>query len=192
MCETPQHGATMRTLKFAAENLILLGLLVVILAIVLPARSFLQQRRRVAETKRTLRAVLNAGARYRMEYGVWPGASGCMADVRFGTREQPNRRFVNILRARVGPSNAQHSANPRKMVFWEPPPWREGTPGVSESGDLLDPWGSPFQIVVDADLNGVCEVPRTLYGEGIESGILAWSCGPDGKSDTKDDILSWR
>lgn len=192
MSDASQHGTTMQGSKFAAERLVVLGLLIAVFSIAIPTRVFFQQRRHLQETKRALRAVLNAGARFRMEYGVWPGVSGSATDVRFGTREQPNRRFMNILRARNGPGNAQHSANPRKMVFWEPPSWRDGGVGVNESGDLLDPWGTPFQIVVDADLNGVCEVPRTLYGEGIESGILVWSCGPDGKSDTKDDILSWQ
>jgi hypothetical protein len=110
--------------------------------------------------------------------------------VRFG-QDVPNWELINVLRAVDGPGNANHVANPHRIVFLDLVPSGIGTSGVDANGDFLDPWGTPYQVIVDADASGVCTSENTVYGTGVSLGIIAWSCGPDRRSDTSDDILSW-
>lgn len=170
----------------------IIGLVTLVVSVIWPAVSYARNRRMVSETRRAVRILLNAGARYRLEYGRWPGtASSPSADIRFGVGGSPNRRLLALLRG----GSSMHPGfglvgNPRGIVFWEPPNWRPGAVGVNEFGELLDPWGMPFQVVVDGDMNGMCDVPRSVYGQ-IEAGMLVWSYGRDRRSDTSDDIRSW-
>lgn len=177
--------------RVCAEIFVAMGLLIIGASLAGSLSLYAARRRFVRETQRAVGALLNAGARYRLEYGRWPGTrEGQAVDVRFGVSGHPNRRFVTVLRGREMVPGWTDAANPRGIVFWEPPDWRRGRVGVNEFGELLDPWGTPFQIVVDGDLNGLCDVARSVYGS-VEAGMLVWSCGPDRRSDTADDIRSW-
>lgn len=62
---------------------------------------------------------------------------------------------------------------------------------------LKDSWGTDFITIWDADLDGkiklnnnpsIWESPDEVNGKRV----LIYSCGPDRKSGTADDILSWR
>ena len=138
--------------------------------------------------------LLSAGARYRLEYGTWPAARrpGAAGDMRFGLHDAPNREVINALLAQDGQGNEDHALNPRRMIFLEMGSHRPGRAGLNDEGDVLDAWGEPYQIVVDTDLDGVSEVEDSIYAGGIDGGMIIWSCGPDRKSDTRDDLLSWR
>ena len=93
-----------------------------------------------------LRAVLQieGGIRfYEMEYGALPPATD-------------NAGVIKILAG----------YNPRKIKFADFDPAQ-----LNSRGELLDPWGTPYQISLDADTN-----------------IHITSAGPDQKFETKDDI----
>lgn len=60
---------------------------------------------------------------------------------------------------------------------------------------LLDPWGSPYRILLDYDRDFTLQIPNTsITREG--AAYLIWSCGPDGKTGTsktsKDDLFYWQ
>jgi type II secretory pathway pseudopilin PulG len=177
--------------RMGAEFFLIAGALIMAASLIGALSHYAIHRQRVRETRRAISALLNAGARFRLEYGRWPGIQeGRAVDVRFGMGRSPNRQFVALLSGRPAALRGEGYVNARGIVFWDPPEWRPGTAGVNEYGDLLDPWGTPFQIVVDGDLNGICEIERSVYGS-VEAGMLIWSCGPDRRSDTEDDIRSW-
>lgn len=138
-----------------------------------------------------MKALTLAGRRFYTEYGIWPSRhvkeSG---DVRFGL-DIPNGEVLNVLRSIAGPGNEDDSVNPNHVVFIEFPRARRGESGLDESGNFLDPWGTPYQVVLDTDLNTVCDIANSVHGTGIPWGMVVWSCGPDRLSDTSDDILSW-
>ena len=60
--------------------------------------------------------------------------------------------------------------NKRGIVFYQP------------SSQIIDPWGNPFQILFDGNLDGSLEVPsRSGSGtETIPNNIAVWSFGPNG------------
>jgi type II secretory pathway pseudopilin PulG len=174
------------------EAVLLLGLLVFVLSLVVPGWFLWVQRRQVAMARADLRALVDAAQTFYAEYGTWPTAlSGGLEDVHYG-RELPNREVINILRAWDAPGNLGQRVNKRKISFLEVPEYRPGWSGLAADGNLMDPWGQPYQLLLDASLDNVCLSPTTVYGRREGEGVMVWSCGPDGLSDTRDDILSWQ
>lgn len=174
------------------EVVFFLALVLIVASLVFPGWRAWRQRERLVEARTDLLDLLEAGQRYYVEYGHWPGAgSGEPGDTRYGRRVS-NAELINVLQAVEGPGNPGHSLNPDRVVFLEAQPKGPDRSGITARGEFIDPWGSPYQVVVDSDLNNVCEVENSVYGRLAGEGLVAWSCGPDGVSDTRDDILSWK
>ncbi len=70
--------------------------------------------------------------------------------------------------------------NPRGRSFIELPP---------DCEEYVDPWGTPYHIIIDLDGNGIIDVG----GTDIEKIVAVWSCGKNRKNDwgTVDDIARW-
>ncbi len=142
--------------------------------------------------KEDLAAIKKASERFFVEHDYWPiDKNGTQRDLRFG-REYPNKRVLNVLQALRGEGNRKHATNPNQIIFLEVAPRRMGTSGLDEEGNFLDPWGTPYQLVLDTDLNTHCDIEHSIYGRVNNSGIAVWSCGPDTMSDTADDIIGWQ
>ena len=173
------------------ETVCLLGAVTFLLSLLVPGWFMFAQHRRLAMARGDLRAVVDAARTYYAEYGAWPTAlSGGLEDVRYGA-ETPNLEVLNVLRAQDAPGNLGHRVNARKISFLDVPEYRPGWSGLDRDGNLIDPWGRPYQLLLDASLDNVCRSPTTVYGRREGEGIMMWSCGPDGESDTRDDLRSW-
>ncbi|HPG00260.1 MAG TPA: hypothetical protein PLE77_09320 [Kiritimatiellia bacterium] len=174
------------------ELAFLVGAVLTVASIVLPLGWAVHLARVTAVVKQDMAALVEAGTRFYAEYGVWPGARmGDYGDCRYGARF-PNREVVNVLRAVEGEGNAGNENNQQRIVFLDVTGAVRGRSGLNGEGDYVDPWGTPYQLVLDSDLNGVCDVVGSIYGVGIGGGMIVWSCGPDRRSETGDDILSWK
>ena len=174
-----------------SEWLVLLGVLLFLLSSLGPGWWAWHRHQRLGMVHVDLRVLDEAAQRFNREYGVWPGGGENAAkDRRFG-RELSNAQVLNVLRAVEGPGNPQHRGNDQQIVFIEVELHRPGWSGLDESGAFLDPWGTPYQMVFDSNFDNVCEVENSIYGRLIGQGLALWSCGPDRRSDTADDILAW-
>jgi len=174
------------------ETAIIAGLAIVLIAIVGPAIRWVHIQKNLRMVKADMQALIEASRLFYNEYGIWPSQYVVEeGDYRYGD-DLPNREFMNVLRSIAGPGNVNDSVNPNHVVFIEFGPYQPGRSGLNDQGDILDPWGMPYQIVLDTDLNTVCDIPDSLHGAGLPSGMVVWSCGPDRRSDTADDILSWK
>jgi type II secretory pathway pseudopilin PulG len=173
------------------ETVFLLGVVLFVSSLAIPGRFLWVARQREAMARADIRSLVEASRSFYAEYGLWPTTlSGGLEDVRYG-HDAPNREVINILRAVDAPGNLGHRTNRRKIAFLEVPEVASGLSGRDEEGNMIDPWGRPYQIVLDASLDNICISPTTVYGRREGEGILVWSCGPDGMSDTRDDLLSW-
>lgn len=171
------------------EALVLCGIALIILSIVLPSAWAVRIHRRAEAVRAELYVLADALARFEEEYGAWPTRRGCgHGDCHFGWAV-PNREVINALRAVAGPGNEDDAINPNRFVFLSPLPLAQGRSGVDGEGEYRDPWGTPFQIVLDTDLNNECAAETTVHRSGPGTGFVVWSCGPDRKSDTEDDIV---
>jgi type II secretory pathway pseudopilin PulG len=171
---------------------VVLGVLMIAASLAVPAWFAWRAGQRVALARSDIRALAKAGNLYYQEYGQWPGhGAGGGADARFGLA-RPNAEVVNVLRAVGGAGNAGHSENSRRIAFLEAPAKVPGKSGINPSGEFVDPWGTPYQVAVDGDLDNNCDIPRSIHGKLAGVGFGAWSAGPDREPDTVDDIVSWK
>lgn len=174
-----------------SELLLLASLLLFILSMVGPGWWAWKRRERLHMARVDLRVLVEAVERYHREYGVWPAVLQTRsADLRFG-RDASNAQVLNVLRAQDGAGNPQHRGNEQQLVFLEVEPAGPGMSGLDDGGAFLDPWGTEYQLVLDANYDNVCEVEKSVYGRLIGQGHAIWSCGPDRRSDTPDDLLTW-
>jgi len=165
------------------------GVAVIALSIIVPSLWGVRLHRQVRAVRVDILALADALTRFQNEYGVWPTQRTCgYGDCRFGDGF-PNRELMNALRAVDGPGNEGNSVNPQRIVFLSPPSHRGGISGLDANGEYLDPWGRPFQIVLDTDVDGISSSESTVHKPRSAGGALAWSCGPDRRSDTRDDIV---
>ena len=143
-------------------------------------------------------------------------------------RRVSNRELIAILtddpeiRNTAGqPLNPSHALNPDRISFLDvktstrnaaalSPAQREigNQPSqVGADGVFRDPWGNPYIVVVDLDVDG--QVRNPFYTgsanerEFLKGTVFVWSLGPDGKAESgpgtdsktglnKDNIYSWK
>jgi len=178
--------------RYAAEELaIIAGILLLILALVGSSAWAYARHRRIALVKMDLQALRRACRNFYNEYGIWPTShAGEYGDIRYGMGV-PNAEVLNILRAKDAPGNEESSVNTKRIVFLEVQQFSLGWSGLDSGGEFLDPWGTPYQLVLDTDLDGKCRIEYSIYGTRADD-IAIWSCGRDGESDTEDDIVVWK
>ncbi len=192
MNERGQHGPRRRKDGLARpEWVFLLGLVLLALSIAWPGWVQWKRFDRLNLARSDLMALELACERFYTEYGHWPTAhTGERADVRYG-QGLPNAEVINVLRGMDGPGNVGNRVNPNRRVFLDIPPAEDGLSGIDEQGEFRDPWGKPYQMLLDANLNNVISATNTIYNNFVGEGFVAWSSGPDGISDNGDDIRSW-
>ena len=160
-----------------------------------PAVSGPDVDRRKAEAKRQTTDLTNALKYYMIEYGKWPPITG---DGLF-LDEKRQGQLMRILRAQEVPNN------PRRVIFFECKAATERSGKYfgglhPKTSVLLDPWGHPYRIALDADYDDTIANP---YPDDplIQTGFIVWSPGKDGQqgapanprtSKGSDDILSWQ
>lgn len=174
-----------------AELVFLLGLCVVLISMALPAREYYRRWQRNLMTRADLRSIVAAATRFHTQTGAWPARSAAGVDGHFGTRLLGNAAVFNVLRAVDGEGNERHAANTNRTRYLDVAVATEGFSGMDPRGEFLDAWGSPYHLVLDLDFDGICDAAGTSYGRVQGRGIIAWSSGPDRRSDTEDDLLSW-
>ena len=162
------------------ELLFLFAVTLMVLSIALPLQIAFREKRRLARAKRDIVTLVNACGKFYHEYGVWPTyAMGHETDRRFGT-QYPNAEIINILCDR-------EMQNPKRLDVLN----THHLKFLNVEGEFIDPWGMPYQVVLDTDLNNICEAPDSAYHRILGEGIVVWSCGPDCISETADDVRSW-
>lgn len=175
-----------------AEWLMVLGVITILLALIGSFVALSRERARSAMIQADFEMVLQASRRFYAEYQQWPTTFfNDFGDTRYGTEERSNQEVINALRGLSGPGNQGHALNPNRIVYVSMAEFSPGLSGLDKNGAFLDPWGQEYQVVVDSDMNGDCTVERSIHGLVESEPVLIWSCGPDKRTDTQDDVVSW-
>ena len=131
-----------------------------------------------------------------------------------------NNQLFDVLRAIARGPNANHALNTRKQLYFEdlkgtdPKNPRDGFAdgkGFSEGmqGQLLDPWGKQYCIVLDADQDGLLDLREFFVDltDPIRNTAVAFSMAKDGRiggkgyegrfrkegsQEAPDDVASWQ
>jgi len=139
------------------------------------------------------------------EYGRYPTPNRVGNDAYYGPGPLPatlsgkavnmgsNALIVDVLRYNVSGSNSAtvEAENPRKIVFIDPPVVKDAGHSVSgvvpngspNAGTWFDPWGSAYNILVDADydsklVNPYADAPGGAIIKG--KACVIWSFGKNG------------
>jgi len=115
----------------AAKAIITIVLLLILIAILLPAFGPEPSVGRKAIAKSDVTQIATAVIAFREEYGHFPETGQRVVDGR-------------LLAALMGNDDA---LNPRKIVFLEPSPASKQVGGVRNKA-FVDPWGGPYQIAI--------------------------------------------
>jgi type II secretory pathway pseudopilin PulG len=172
-------------------------------------------------------AIVHAVDAYYTEYGQYPkldvAATGTedrgdegVGDTAAGMH-MDNAGLFNILRAIDRGPNAGHTQNPKRQVFFsaravsDPRNPRDGflesATASGVQGALYDPWGTQFNIVLDANADNTIDVhsfyPELIGDAAPRVSVGVFSLGKDKKlgkdgdrklkigDERSDDIVSW-
>ncbi|MGB8356851.1 MAG: hypothetical protein WCD79_23340 [Chthoniobacteraceae bacterium] len=149
--------------------------------------------------------IVTAVKAFYVEYGHFPiGASQTTKDAYYGPGPiQPslsvtvvnmgsNALLIDVLRNNISGANASmvKSLNPREIVFLDAPIAKNVShpkscvvpDGFPNAGIYFDPWGSPYNILINASYSGTLPNPYADAPGGaiLKTGVIAWSFGKNG------------
>ena len=216
LCQTPidwssafHRNALQRSHRAPAftliELLVVIAIIAILIGLLFPAFSAVQNQARRTQAKNDLTQIVNAVNAFYTDYGKYPIATND------NTIGPDNSGLMYTLRADStnanGNPNVNNATNPRVIVFINPPYVKNDTAGQRRSGlsptdgRYYDPWGSPYRMAIDGDYtNTINPNPYTANtGAGpspLNIGVIAWSLGPDQTQGTifsaSDDVISWQ
>ena len=163
------------------ELLVVMGIIVILGTIATPfvVRGINAANR--AQAMSEISSIVRAIEAYQREYGRLPGSSSHYSN--------GNAELINVLRAHNGVGNNNHANNPRRYNFLSIS--EESLSGERNDPvrDYMDPWGDPYEIMIDRSGEGRIDVPDQL-GEPVRRTAVAWSMG--GRNDEPERALrSW-
>ena len=227
-------SATPRTGGFTLiELLVVIAIIAVLAALSLPVFATVQNYSRKAQVASDRRAISVAIISYYNDYRKYPlnqnqlaAVTNLSEDAVYGDPggSYPNADLFDILRAQAdGYFNLNNQLNPSQTVYWSGPlvknpaiprngittvDFMDGNNSV-RAGSLVDPWGNPYVIWIDANKDGdlsnaIGRFYRNIAPNSVRPGLPPMgfeigSLGPDGQFGTKgngilagsDDTVSW-
>jgi prepilin-type N-terminal cleavage/methylation domain-containing protein len=216
------------------ELLTVIAIIAILMGLLFPALSGAKEQARRASASTAARNIVNAAKGYYNEYGKFPPVPGALdgnintsgyysyGDTTAGGCKVTNDNLFDILRAINRGVNNNHAMNKRQQKYFEmgkakdPKNPRDGFADGNEftkgQGQLMDPWGAQYCIVLDAADAGTIDMSK-FYSDlaGTQSVLrvsaAAFSMGKDNErggkgykgqfrkpssNEAPDDIVSWQ
>ena len=190
------------------ELLVVIAIIAILIGLLFPAFSAVQDQAKRTQAKNDLTQIVTAVNAYYTEYGKYPLVA---ADTIYGPTGSLNDNLFYTLRAVALGANALDVANPRKIVFINPPDVKDpanprsgiGALTGTGPGQYFDPWGKPYNVEIDGGYNNTVANPYTANAgatPNLTIGVIAWSLGKDGlggsgdknSTNSSDDVISWQ
>lgn len=210
------------------ELITVIAIISILMALLLPQIGAARDNARRQEAGTILRNAVNACNSYKQDYGKFPPVAGAGTGptISFGESsagcQLNNNVLFDILRAIPRGDNANNALNTRQQKYIENKKatdpknprdgFADGTEFSSRVGQLLDPWGAQYCIVLDNDGDEVIDM-GAFYSDlaGAENAVrfsaVGFSLGKDsvrgGKgyegrykkpssAEAPDDVVSWQ
>ncbi|SRR6266404_1478685 len=169
------------------EILVVMTLIAILVGIGYPAFTSVMESARKTQAKNEEQQIVAAVNAYYTDYGKYPLPAGAAADTTYGAGGTSNGELFFTLRAVAGGTmNAANAANPRSIVFIQPPVSKDQTTprsGIQTVTSIwYDPWGSPYNVIIDGDYNNQLANPYADApgGATLYLGVIVWSSGKNG------------
>jgi prepilin-type N-terminal cleavage/methylation domain-containing protein len=218
------------------ELLVVIAIIGILVGLLFPAFKGVQNQARSTQAKNDLTQIVNAVNAFYTDYGRYPLPTGTTGDFIYGPGGNSNppsnaELFYTLRGVNAGTMNANNAANPRVIVFISPPSVKNPSNpksgiafqattinGIAVAvGDLVDPWGTPYNVTIDGGYDNSVANPygaQNVGGGGsdpVPLGVIAWSRGSDQALGTRisgitgdniyrnpttgaqsDDVISWQ
>ena len=159
------------------ELLVVIAIIAILMGLLFPAYRAVQNQARQTQAKNDLTQIVAAVNAFYTEYGKYPLATN-------DSTITNNAALFNVLRA------IETTNNPRQIVFIQPPSVKDFTKpvlGVVPNGNPLaggwyDPWGSPYNVMIDGNYDNQLTNPYNDWpgGQFLYNGVIGWSFGKNG------------
>jgi prepilin-type N-terminal cleavage/methylation domain-containing protein len=196
------------------ELLVVIAMIGILAGLLIPSASAIYERARKAQAKNDLTQIAAAVNAFYTDYGQYPTAaavnviygpeSGTASAVLFNELQA-----CNVVNGVLTPSccSAADTLNTRQISYISPPCWGAATArsGIGTDGQYYDPWGTPYNIEINAAYNNQIANPYPDTAAGapfLSFGVIGWSYGKDQTKGTKspaspnygasDDVISWQ
>ncbi|MFT6861523.1 MAG: hypothetical protein ACJAVK_000075 [Akkermansiaceae bacterium] len=119
---------------------------------------------------------------FEEEYQALPLGKESTTDSPHSTPSENGNNLMSVLTAH----ESTLSENPKRFQFFdfkESRAKKDGLYRTKNGVELLDPWGNPYQVLLNYDYDDELQSPHD--GKIIKDRrVLIWSTGPDGKQGT--------
>ena len=152
------------------ELMVVITIIGILVAILLPVIGAVFTSGEKTQARTEIAGLEAALRKYYDDYNKFPSGTG-----------EPKQQATESLAKLLSGVN-EGGENPREKMYME------FKPSSVSNGKFVDPWGQPYWVSTDTNLDGA-------NGTGlVRRRVLVWSGGPDGLPDApneKDNLASW-
>ena len=197
------------------EMLVVIAIIAILIGLAFPVFQSVQNSAKRTQAKNDITQLVTAVNAFYTEYGRYPLTPATSADTTYSAGS--TNKLLNELR------NVGAAENARGITFITPPDAKdENKPrsgiaskdvtvsGIAiKGGELVDPWGTPYNVRVDTDYDNFVDNPYSSNAGtaknpagtlAVQAGVIVWSLGKNqaggsgdkNLGDNKDDVISWQ
>ena len=218
------------------ELITVIAIISILMALLFPAIAAAKESSRRTKAATVVKDIVNACKNYVQDYGKPPPISTAtggsstttppntymsFGDTGEGKCKVDNSQIFDVLRSISRGPNINYVMNPRQQKYFEQPKavdknlprdgFTDGSDFAANPGQLLDPWGKQYCIVMDTDGDDIIDM-KDFYTDLTDKDAIrvpagAFSMARDGKRGGKgyeglfrktssnlppDDVVSWQ
>ena len=162
------------------ELLIVIAIIGILAGLVFPALGVVRNNAKKSKASSECQSLKTAIIMYESEFSCWPAKASGSSDALVSSTD-----YIEMCKILTG-------ENSKKMVFYE-----VGV-GYDDTKGILDPWGRPYQVILDVDYDGkikntvqaVSEVNKVnnRSGQDLRTKVAVYAYGVDAKDKMANDI----
>jgi prepilin-type N-terminal cleavage/methylation domain-containing protein len=181
------------------ELLVVIAIIGILAGLMFPATTGALRKAERTHAEHTANNLKNAISAYNTEYRKYPVQPSNTNET---TPMQTDRQLMDVLLG-ADTQKQQGGLNPRGIAFFTDRAakplgggrFRKGvTLQADGGGELWDPWGQYYSVVMDLDYNNRVQRPAWDAGDSqvLPESILVWSAGKDlNEMSPQDNIKTW-
>jgi len=188
-----QRGKASRAFTLV-ELLVVISIIVVLMGLLFPVAGSVMRSAKKTQAKNDALQIASAIKGYYTEYGRFPIDSASNDETM--TDSEDLGYLYKILLASPKNDDDVQEYNPRLIVFLDAKDAKNGRGGIDDDYVFLDPWGQPYQIVIDANYdNEIPSLPSPFsIDRPLRDTVAVFSPGdPEEKKDEeKRAVTTWQ
>lgn len=186
------NGKTSRGFTLV-ELLVVISIIAVLMGLLFPVAGSVMRSAKKTQAKNDALQIASAIKGYYTEYGRFPIDSGSNDTTL--TNDGDLGDLYKVLLASPRNDDNVRDNNPRLIVFLDAKDAKNGRGGIDEDYVFRDPWGQPYQVVIDANYdNEIPSLPSPFSLERpLRDTVAVFSPGDpeEKKSDEKKAVATW-